>query len=80
MGLPLEAFKQAEDKSGYVLRLCDFAGEGGTAKLTLPKTVNELFSCNLVEDNAETMKSRGLTIVVPVKKFAPVTVKASFAP
>jgi alpha-mannosidase len=80
MGLPLTAFKEAEEKNGYIFRLCDFSGEGGTATLTLPKPVRELFSCDLVEANAQKMKGRGNTIAVPVKTFAPVTVKARFAP
>ncbi len=80
MGLPLTAFKEAEEKNGYVFRLCDFSGQGGTATLTLPKPVHQLFSCDLVEANAQKIKSRGKTIAVPVKTFAPVTLKARFAP
>jgi alpha-mannosidase len=79
-GLPLTAFKAAEDGKGYVLRLCDFAGEGGTAKLTLPRPVRELFRCDLVEANAQALKGRGKTISAPVKAFAPLTLEAHFAP
>ncbi len=80
MGLPLTAFKEAEEGDGFVFRLCDFSGEGGTATLTLPRPVRELFSCDLVEANAIKMKGRGKTVNIPVKAFSPVTVKARFAP
>jgi len=58
-GLPLLAFKQAEDAKGFVLRLCDFADAGGQAKLTLPKPAGEAVLCNLVEANAASQESGG---------------------
>jgi alpha-mannosidase len=78
LGMPLTAIKQSEDGSGYILRLCDFAGEGGTATMTLPQSVQQLFNCNLVECNPHDLNQTGKTISVPVTKFAPVTLKAKF--
>ena len=80
VGLPLTTIKQAEDGSGYVMRLCDFAGAGGTATLTVPQPVRELFNCDLVECNPHDLKETGKTLSVPVKPFGPVTLKARFEP
>ena len=77
-GLPLMAFKQAEAGSGFVFRVCDFAGADGKLKLTLPKPARETFTCDLVEANAVKQASHGKTITAPVKPFAPVTVKVQF--
>jgi alpha-mannosidase len=79
-GLPLMAFKKAEDESGFVFRLCDFSGKGGKASLILPKNVANASGCNLVEADAQELKADGKTISVPVKMFSPVTVKVRFAP
>ena len=77
-GLPLMALKQAEDGNGFVFRVCDFSGAGGNLKLTLPKPARETFTCDLVEAHAVKQASHGKTITVPVKPFAPVTVKVQF--
>ncbi len=58
-GLPLLAFKQAEDEDGFVLRLCDFAGASGELKLTLPKPARETFTCDLVETHPVNQDSHG---------------------
>jgi hypothetical protein len=79
-GLPLMAFKKAEDENGFIFRLCDFSGNGGTVTLKLPTPVAELFRSDLVEANAQKLKAEGKTISVPVKAFSPVTLKALFAP
>jgi alpha-mannosidase len=77
-GLPLMAFKQAEDGNGYVFRVCDLAGIGGSLKLTLPKPARETFNCDLVEAHAVKQASRGKTITTPLRPFAPATVKVQF--
>jgi len=77
-GLPLLAFKQAEDQKGFVLRVCDFAGAGGPAKLVLPRPASAAFDCDLVEANAVKQESRGATVVAPLKPFGPATVKVTF--
>ena len=79
-GLPLTAVKEAEDKNGFVFRLCDFAGLGGTARLILPKPVDALSSCDLVEANAHQLKERGKSITAPIHPFGPLTLEAHFAP
>jgi hypothetical protein len=79
-GLPLLAFKQAEDQNGFALRLCDFAGQGGTARITLPKAAVAVSSCDLVETHAREQKSNGKTVTAPVQRFSPVTLKLRFAP
>jgi alpha-mannosidase len=80
MGLPLTTIKEAEDLDGIIFRYCDFAGIGGTAKLTLPKPASEVLRCNLVETDPSKLTTRGKTITVPVKPFAPTTIKTHFAP
>ena len=77
-GLPLMAFKQAEDKQGFVFRVCDFAGVGGKLKLTLPKPARETYTCDLVEAHAVKQDSHGKTVTAPLKPFAPMTVKVQF--
>ncbi len=77
-GVPLLAFKQAEDEKGFVLRVCDFAGVGGDVKLTLPKPAAETFECNLVEANATRQDGRGKTVSAPLRRFAPKTIKVRF--
>jgi alpha-mannosidase len=72
------AFKQAEDEKGFVFRVCDFAGAGGSLKLTLPKADRKSFTCDLVEAHAEKLDSHGKTITTPLKPFAPTTVKVQF--
>jgi alpha-mannosidase len=78
-GLPLMALKQAEDQSDYIFRLCDFAGAGGTAKLTLPREATSLAACDLVEAHARELKCGGKTLAAPVKPYGPLTLKVKFA-
>jgi alpha-mannosidase len=78
VGLPLMAFKHAEDGNGYILRVCDLSGTGGNLKLTLPKSAREAFLCDLVEAHPSRLASRGQTIRAPLKPFAPETVKVQF--
>lgn len=80
VGLPLTTIKEAEDLDGFIFRCCDFSGDGGTAKLTLPKPATDVLRCNLVEMDASKLSTHGKTIKVPVKRFAPVTIKMQFAP
>ncbi|MGD0259334.1 MAG: polysaccharide lyase family protein [Verrucomicrobiota bacterium] len=77
-GLPLLAIKQAEDEKGFVFRVCDFAGAGGKLKLTLPRPARETFTCDLVETHAVKQDSHGKTVTVPLRPFAPATVKVEF--
>ena len=52
--------------------------EQGVLKLTLPKSAPETFACDLVEAHAAKQSAHGKTIAVPIKPFAPVTVKVQF--
>jgi alpha-mannosidase len=77
-GLPLMAFKPAEDQQGYIFRVCDFAGTNKTLKLTLPAKARETFTCDLVEAHPVKQDSHGKTITAPLRPFAPTTLKAAF--
>jgi hypothetical protein len=77
-GLPLMAFKQAEDEKGFIFRVCDFSGAGGKLKLTLPKPARETFTCDLVETHPVKQDSHGKTVTALLKPFAPSTVKVQF--
>jgi hypothetical protein len=77
-GLPLMAFKQAEDERGFVFRVCDFSGVGGNLKLTLPRPARETFTCDLVETHPVKQDSHGKTITGPLKPFAPSSLKVQF--
>ncbi len=77
-GLPLMAFKQAEDENGFVFRVCDFSGVGGKLKLTLPRAARETFTCDLVETQVVKQDSHGKTVTAPLKPFAPSTLKVQF--
>ena len=78
VGVPLLAFKQAEDEAGFILRACDFSGVGGNLRLTLPKPAGETFACDLVEANAARQEARGKTVTTPLRRFAPTTIKVRF--
>ncbi len=78
--LPLMALKQAEGTNGFVFRFCDFTGTAGKLRLTLPRPAAEVFTCNLVEANAEKTQARGETVTAPVRPFSPATLKVRFAP
>ena len=77
-GLPLLAFKQAEDEKGFVFRVCDFSGIGGNLKLTLPKAPRETFTCDLVETHPVQLDFHGKAVTAPLKPFAPSTIKVQF--
>jgi phosphopantetheinyl transferase (holo-ACP synthase) len=77
-GLPLTTIKQSEDGAGYIFRLCDYSGAGGTGKLILPKAASELFNCNLVETVEKSLNESGTTLTFPIRPFAPVTLKVNF--
>jgi alpha-mannosidase len=77
-GLPLLAFKQAEDGNGYIFRVCDLAGTNASFKLALPQSARETFTCDLVETHPVKQDSHGKTITAPLKPHAPATVKVQF--
>ena len=77
-GLPLLALKQAEDQKGFILRLGDFTGAGGQARLVLPRPAGAVFDCDLVEANPVKQGSVGATVTARVKPFGPSTVRVTF--
>jgi alpha-mannosidase len=77
-GLPLTTIKQAEDGNGFVFRCCDYAGMGGTTTLTLPEPALAMSMCNLVETDLRKLNGHGETVTVPIKPFAPETIKMQF--
>ncbi|HEX3625945.1 MAG TPA: polysaccharide lyase family protein [Verrucomicrobiae bacterium] len=79
VGLPLTAIKGAEDGDGFIFRCCDYAGAGGTFKLTLPKTVRDVTACNLVESNEGKVKGRGRNVSLPLTPFAPASLRVRFS-
>jgi hypothetical protein len=78
-GLPLLAIKQSEDKIGFAIRTCDFAGDGGTLKLALPKPPMEVSSCDLVEGTPKKLDASFKAVTMPLTRFSPETLKARFA-
>jgi hypothetical protein len=79
LNVPLTTIKEAEDKNGFIFRLCDYSGAGGTANLVLPKAVRSAFLCNLVEMDPLQLSAQGSTVSVPVEPFAPLTLRMTFA-
>ncbi len=78
-GLPLLAFKRAEDGTGFVFRLWDLSGAGGQAVLSLPRPAEAASLCDLVETAGRGLPA-GRTIAAPIGPFGPLTLKVRFAP
>ena len=49
--LVLDTFKKAEDGRGYIVRLYESAGKGGSASLHFAKTLRSVSACNLMEQD-----------------------------
>ncbi|HEV2328552.1 MAG TPA: polysaccharide lyase family protein [Verrucomicrobiae bacterium] len=77
-GLPLTAIKGAEDGDGFIFRCCDYSGDGGTLKLTLPRPIREATECNLVESNEGRLRGYGRRVSLPLTPFAPASMRVSF--
>ncbi len=77
-GLPLTTIKGAEDGNGFIFRWCDFAGDGGTLKLTLPRAASAATQCNLVETDEGKVRKYGRRVSVPLTPYAPASVRVTF--
>lgn len=55
----LDTVKKAEDGNGYIFRLYEACGGGGQVTLTLPNRIQSVVSCNLMEENEETVPAEG---------------------
>jgi alpha-mannosidase len=75
----VSTLKQAEDGNGYILRLRETAGRGGTARLTSPQVpLTGAFLCNGVEDNLSSLETAGSAVQVPLRPNAFTTVRLVF--
>jgi alpha-mannosidase len=79
LGLPLTTIKGAEDGDGFIFRCCDYSGDGGTLKLTLPRPAREVMACNLVETNEGRVKGHGRRVSLPLIPFAPASLRVTFS-
>jgi alpha-mannosidase len=77
-GLPLTTIKGAEDGNGFIFRCCDYAGQGGTLKLTLPRSALQATTCNLVETDEGKARKSGRWVSLPLTPYAPASVRVTF--
>ena len=77
--LPLTTIKRAEDGNGFIFRCCDYAGAGGTLKLTFPVSVSDVTKCNLVETDDGKLRGHGRHISLPLTPYAPASVRVTFS-
>ncbi len=78
VGLALTAIKGAEEGNGFVFRCCDYCGDGGKLKLTLPKSASEVSKCDLVETDEGKLDEHGKRVTVPLKPYAPTSLRVNF--
>ena len=57
--LVLDTLKKAEDGKGYIVRLYESCGKGGTATLRFAKELKSVTACDLMEQNEETVATDG---------------------
>jgi alpha-mannosidase len=78
--LQFVAFKEAEDKEGWILRLREIGGKAGEAEIVFPTLrIGEAQLCNGVEENKQKLASTATALKVPFKpnRFITVRIKAS---
>jgi alpha-mannosidase len=78
LGLALTTIKGAEDGDGFVFRCCDYTGDGGKLKLTLPKSASAATKCNLVETDEGKLKGHGKIVTAPLEPYAPLSLRVNF--
>jgi hypothetical protein len=75
------AFKEAEDGSGYILRLRETAGQTGTARLSSPVfPLTAAWLANGVEQNQSPLAIQANSVEIPLKPRAYTTVRLQFTP
>lgn len=65
----ISAYKAAEDRQGWILRLFETRGQADTAEITLPDGVKEAYLCSLLEENQEALVVNDGKITVPMRPF-----------
>jgi alpha-mannosidase len=76
--LVLTALKKAEDSDALLFRFYEFAGNSGTATLTLSRPFSQAFETNLMEAQGRTLKTVGNQITIPFGAYEIKTVKVEF--
>lgn len=71
----ISALKPSCDKSGYVLRLCEYHGKDSKATLTVPSYVKEVYETDLKEDIIRSIPVRNNSITLGVGSFKIKTLK-----
>ena len=79
LGLALTTIKGAEDGGGFVFRCCDYTGDGGKLKLTLPKSASAAAKCNLVETDEGKLNGHGKIVTAPLEPYAPTSLRVDFS-
>jgi alpha-mannosidase len=69
------AIKQAEDRSGVILRFHDAYNRRDTVTLTVPHAFSKAILCDLMENPLEELELRDHRVTLPVGNFEVVTVK-----
>jgi alpha-mannosidase len=76
----VSAFKQAEDKAGYILRLRETANRDGIATLRSPLfAIKAAFLTDGVEQNQTALSTKGEVLEIPLKANRFSTVRIQFA-
>jgi len=65
----LSAVKQSEDRDGFLYRIIEFKGEGGTVEIILPGNINSAEQVNLLEDHLETVAIVDRRVSLHIKPF-----------
>ena len=73
--ISLETVKMAEDENALVVRLFDTFNKKTKAKLNVGFDFNDVYLCDLMENNEKKLSYDGRSVVVPVGNFEIVTLK-----
>ena len=55
----LDSIKKAEDGNGYIVRLYEACGGGGSVALTFAQDIKQVYACDLMENNEEEIAVSG---------------------
>jgi alpha-mannosidase len=73
--ITLEAFKQAEDENGVILRLVERHNTSGTATLVFDRVIEKAWVCDLMENSESEIQSNGKQLSFKVAPFEIVTLR-----